>query len=458
MSKLFKRTAISVLCVILLACAVAVGTIFGLNSRANKITGIAGGNGGHSAVAGSVTITPDSFDKEYDMDGADCDAQAAIWTEAVTYSKNNGKTVRVNLISDWIAKNTNSYKSFGMGDCFSSGSTGNTYEGSIFVPLGANIIINLNGHTIDRNCQQTSTVSYGGVIWVEGTLEVRDDSFLYDSNGYDKGVIKGGLVGNGGAIGVGAGAKLTINGGTFTGNTATNTGGAIWGGANSEIVINYGCFVDNAASSIGGAICTNSRLIINDGYFKNNSQTNTTSPPALGAGGSGLYGGGALGISVTATLTVNGGLFDGNSAQCFGGCILFFGSGTINSTVTINGGTFTNNTALNANCGNGGVLYCDGPATLNINGGIFNNNRATYYGGVLSTYGVLNNLLPVVNISGGEFFSNQANAGSVIFINQATFNMSGGYMHDNIASVVPQTNSCASAAVFLFGCSPSNNS
>ncbi|MDE6001597.1 MAG: hypothetical protein K2G96_04695, partial [Clostridia bacterium] len=459
MSKLFKRTAISVLCAIMLACAVAVGTIFGLNSRANKINGIAGGNGGHSAVAGSVTITPDNFDKEYDMDGTDCAAQSAIWNEAINYSKTNGKTVRLNLMANWVALGNSNGTSFGTGDGFTTSITGNSmvagsgYAGSILVPTGAKVILNLNGYTIDRGSPNFLANSIGGVIYVQGTLEVRDDSFLYDSNGYDKGVIKGGQASYGGAIGLASGASLTVSGGTFTLNASAEAGGALCGfQTTSTITVNGGCFIDNGSVNYGGAIFSNGTVTINGGTFRDNYQSATTSVVAMASGGPGLYGGGVLAISPTSTLTINDGLFESNYSNCFGGVIIAYGNGTDCATVNIYGGTFNNNTALSTSCGNGGVLYCDGTVTVNIAGGVFSNNRVYYYGGVICTYGVLNNITTTLNISGGEFYNNQANAGSVIMMLAGYLNMSGGYMHDNVANVTPLgTASYYTGTIFMSG-------
>ncbi|MDE6597344.1 MAG: hypothetical protein K2K60_01730 [Clostridia bacterium] len=463
MSKLFKKVALSVLCAILLACTVTVGTILGLNSRANKIDGLADDNGGKHTAADTVTITPDNFDKEYVLDGANCTDQAAIWAEAIKYSKDNGKTVRLNLKTDWTATGNSSATSFGTdtgaGTSFTTNITGNSltsgsgYAGSILVPSGAKVILNLNGHTIDRGTPAHQALSIGGAIYVMGTLEVRDDSFQYDTNGYDKGVIKGGQSGYGGAIGVAAGATLTVNGGTFTLNAASVAGGAIYSHSSmANITVNGGYFINNGAVKYGGAIFTNGTLTVNNGTFKGNYQNSTVSESAMSTGGNGLCGGGALSSSPSGTINIYGGLFDGNYANCFGGAITCYGDGTNSSTLNITGGTFTNNEALSTGMGNGAVIYCDGPTTVNISGGVFSHNKAYFTGGVITTYGYLNGKSTNLTISGGEFFNNQACAGSVYFSYAGYLNMSGGYMHDNIASLAPINSSSRwTGAIFLDG-------
>ena len=117
------------------------------------------------------------------------------------------------LEDNWTAPANGSSTSFGTGTGFSNG--------RILVPEGANIILDLNGHTVDRGLNGKTAVENGGVISVAGTLEITDGS---SSNG----VITGGnTTVNGGGIYVDGGGMLTLSSGKITGNIS-NYGGGVY--------------------------------------------------------------------------------------------------------------------------------------------------------------------------------------------------------------------------------------
>ena len=129
---------------------------------------------------------------------------AAAWNTAVQESIDTGKQVTFTIEDNWTAPANGSSTSFGTGTGFSNG--------RILVPEGANIILDLNGHTVDRGLNGKTAVENGGVISVAGTLEITDGS---SSNG----VITGGnTTVNGGGIYVDGGGMLTLSSGKITGN------------------------------------------------------------------------------------------------------------------------------------------------------------------------------------------------------------------------------------------------
>ena len=118
------------------------------------------------------------------------------------------------------------------------------------IPEGKSIIIDLAGHTIDRN--RTSQDKNGHVFQVENgrTLVIKDSS----DDG--KGTIKGGWANNGGAINLSAGAECTIKGGNISGNKADN-GGGIFVHAGAKFEMSGGSIKSNNAISGGGIFMEN---------------------------------------------------------------------------------------------------------------------------------------------------------------------------------------------------------
>ena len=181
------------------------------------------------------------------VDPADCEKTANEWNAAVQESLNNGgKQVTFKLLRNWIANSDlANTTAFGDGVGFSAG--------RITVPEGADIILDLNGHTIDRNL--TDEIESGSVILVNGgTLTVEDGSAK------KTGKITGGMNSLGGGIHATIGSKLTINSGTITGNNSSNAGGVFVQGASNataatketKFIMNGGEISNNHTSSGGG--------------------------------------------------------------------------------------------------------------------------------------------------------------------------------------------------------------
>ncbi|MDE6690487.1 MAG: hypothetical protein K2K04_00805, partial [Clostridia bacterium] len=178
----------------------------------------------------------------------------------------------------------------------------------------------------------------------------------------------------GGAIDFAYGT-LTINKGTFEGNSAVN-GGAIYVTRNSKVIVNDGVFKNNGvvnttagvtrACTYGGAIsayydsATNlySNVTINGGTFTGNNAT---------------YGGAILAWS---DVTVNNGTFQSNTAT-YGSFMYASMSGKAKGNITINNCTATGNTAAGNATNGGGAVYCETNSVITIKGGKIQNNTTT---------------------------------------------------------------------------------
>jgi hypothetical protein len=155
-----------------------------------------------------------------------------------------------------------------------------------------------------------------------------------------------------GAISVVGTANLTVNGGTFTGNRATD-GAAISESytAANDLTVNGATFTGNRATDAGGAIWDN-------------------------------YGAGDL--------TVNGATFTGNTAMNAGGAI-FDNSG---NGLVMNGGTFTRNYAPQ-----GGAIFNNANGGEFITRAVFRGNKAVTGGGIYNNSELL---ITNSNISGND--------------------------------------------------------
>lgn len=180
-------------------------------------------------------------------------------------------------------------------------------EGYIYVPSGKTAVIDLNGHTISRNL--TEAASTGHVLSNNGTLKIKDSAGTGSiTGGY---AVKGGGVYNNGT--------LTIEGGNFVKNRASEEGGAVFNAKNATLTITGGVFRMNKAETYGGGAITN-------------------------------FG----------TMDMSGGTVLGNEAATNGGGVWTGNTGTLNLT----GGTITTNLAQDKGSG----VYSSADGTLNMSG------------------------------------------------------------------------------------------
>lgn len=212
----------------------------------------------------------------------------------------------------------------------------------------------------------------GGAIWNDvGKLNILNSIFTGNSVP---------LGGGAGAIGYNGGTSRLTNS-TFKNNSA-EIGGAICGWGN--LTVTNSTFIFNSVESIdyanGGAICSGSGItkVINSTFYKNK-----------GTGGGAIY---SSGLSVT------GSIFKGNTAE-YGGAIINQGRN-----LTITNSIFKDNTA-----GHFGGAICSGAGGLTyVKDSIFTNNSAALYGGGILFFGY------TLNVKGSTFTSNTAQNGGAI--------------------------------------------
>ena len=210
--------------------------------------------------------------------------------------------------------------------------------GELRIPAGKALTIDLDGITLDRNADQSSSqpTDGGNVIWVSSgaTLTLKNSG---DTTSY----IKGGFASQGG--GIYNEGTLNIEGDIRVADNKALSGGGIYNVG--TLNMSGGSVIGNTATNDGGGIGIGGGAV-------NMSGGSVTGNGAAGEGG---------GISVVGgTLNVNGGSVSGNTAARDGGGINVAG-GALN----LYGGSVTSNTAQEA----GGSIAVQGAqCAVNIKG------------------------------------------------------------------------------------------
>ena len=305
--------------------------------------------------------------------------------------------------------------------------TAGSKDDRIKVNNGKTVIIDLFGHTLNRN--RSSSDSDGHVIQVMSGGNLT----LADTRGGGK--ITGGYANNGGGINVSEGGICTITGGTITGNKASIDGGGIC--VKGTLIATGGTIVGNSASDTGGAIFVggNGTIRLTNITIANNTSKN--------------YGGG-LNIHVKDNNSwIRDSFIIGNTAKDDNGGAIYFNESSRTLTVerTIisgnscsdNGGAIYNNdgTLVLTNCEiynntadeDGGAIY-NNDATVTINGGVISSNTCKKSGGAIRAYD------GNTNINDVTFTGNVAkeNGGAIYQNNGGTVSINGCVMEGNTAS------------------------
>ena len=156
-----------------------------------------------------------------------------------------------------------------------------TLSKQLTINAGRTVTIDLNGHKLQRNV--TENAQYNMVIDNFGSLTIDDGS------GTNSGQITGGRATYGGGICCEAGSTLTFNGGTITGNMASNAGGGIY-------------VKDGATANVTGGVITGNTAITNGGGIYDEGTLNMQGNPIV----SDNHNGSALNnLYLTAGKTVN---------------------------------------------------------------------------------------------------------------------------------------------------------
>lgn len=330
------------------------------------------------------------------------DQIAAAWTSAVEESIRTGKQVTFTLEDNWTAAVSGSATSFGTGTAF--------INGAICVPKGADIVLDLNGHIIDRGLEGRTAVDYGYVISVAGELKISDGSATAN------GVITGGnnsLAGGGVYVySDRASAIFTMTGGTISGNYGVSGGGIYVEAA--ECVIEGGMITDNNARC-GGGIFTcyteNTPVLIKGGKINGNIADQ----------------GGGIGATDYGKFIVSGGDISYNEATTNGAGAYI----DVGAFLTLTGGTVSNNSNITAT--NDCAAVYIGGSKFEMSGGAISDNdvKGTYGGGVLVTTSsefVMND----GTISGNTVTrGGTQKQGGGVCVNGGTFTMNGGDITEN---------------------------
>jgi len=260
---------------------------------------------------------------------------------------------------------------------------------SIYIFQGEKILIDLNGHTIDRG--QTQAVSYSSCFYVHGVLFITDSKFvanadnikaqvknIYENKGaktnaqiiaelstINCGKITAGMTtGHGGAINikgtteVAAGQVYFYGGMIYNCNSTSDSGGGgIYGYYGSALYFYDGIIAASFASR-GGAVSIDGKCTITNGLFVGNSATLST------------VGGGAIYIDGGANTLSDIEVLYNDAVGRGGGLYLRNGIHDIDN-VKIN-----NNQALYA-----AGMYINQNARVDINTSEINNNLADTFGG-----------------------------------------------------------------------------
>ena len=236
--------------------------------------------------------------------------------------------------------------------------------------------LTLNGDNVARDGGHLIAVAGTGSVAGNGTVKIYDGTTLQNARSNNT---------FGGAIVVGQGGYLEMNGGTIT-----------------------NCGVEGGSVNFGGgvAVISGGSFTMNEGTISNcYAETDYASSWQVPAGA-----GGAVFVGQGSTFTMNGGSLTGNSASADGGAVAVIAS-------------------LDSCYDHGAYGYLD--SRFEMNGGTISGNNAGYVGGgvaVLGTYVDAYGLCsataaagrpeePGIYINGGTISSNHAKEGGGVFLN-----------------------------------------
>lgn len=339
----------------------------------------------------------------------------------------------------------------------------------------------INKVTIRDHTITSTTANRGAGLYVAGTaggsgqITIGEGAVIKNNKATSTGGIGGGIY-------VAAGSKVTMEGGSITGNQAATYGGGIYLAVDSSNS-NYDILTMKNTANVSGNSCSSQgagiyvaggNVKILGGYIGNNKTptegggiynaggTITFSDGTIGNNEASSYGGGVYlksgefiingeeatlfanrankggGLYVdNGKFTMSNGKIKTNHASSDGGGV-YIREGAQNHTIT--GGDFLNNSAgsfsptdsgtWNSGWGGGLYIHCSS-ATLTVNGGFFRNNHAGKGGGIY-----VNAPSSTVNIENVGTENNQSTFGAFMFVEagkKATVNLNGGDIMTNFS-------------------------
>ena len=257
--------------------------------------------------------------------------------------------------------------------------TGDDPDGGAIRNIGT---LEIKGGFIYRNkakwgggIHSTSNLTISGATITENKADDTGGGVL--TYGCDNVQIKSGEISKneakqGGGIYISSG-KITMTGGTITGNKALETAGYSGGGGvritktNTVFIMSGGTISDNEAAADGGGVCTTGQFYM-------------TGADAVISGNKATYGGGVYAEYENAVFEMSGGTISGNEAKFLAGGVYV----QKHSRFSMSGGKIINNTVLkrdNGHDGQGGGIFVYDEGSLNISGGTISGNKAPAQGG-----------------------------------------------------------------------------
>lgn len=266
------------------------------------------------------------------------------------------------------------------------GNTAN-YGGGAIYNAGT---LNLVGNSISYNtatAKSAAPYSLGGGVYNSGTLTLTDNSM--DHNYADGG---GAIYNYGWGSG---GAKLTMNSGRISDNTARFNGGAIWN--DGVFTLNSGS-LDRNSAMYGGAVFNWGIFDQLGGSMTYNHAIRSATPDPRQPAYYGGAGGAVFSDDNIGAYNIKGGSIKYNTADHLGGGVYQSGR------CTMTGGEISYNHAQH---GGGMVNDIESAGYFTMSGGSIDHNTADLYGGGLLNYGT-------ATLKGGSISNNQAKLGGGI--------------------------------------------
>ncbi|MCL2426075.1 MAG: hypothetical protein FWD05_07035 [Oscillospiraceae bacterium] len=373
------------------------------------------GNSAVITVDGTFTLDGPTLTRQaaYSGPGVNVNSGGAFTMNSGTIrNQNNGVNVRPNAtftMNNGVIENNRGMTGAGVNIPLMA--PGNATDGRFYM-FGGQIINNV------------ATLAGGGGVTSAGTFIMHN------------GLISGNEAlgtGHGGGVNIAGGsaspANFIMHGGTINNNrTTVNHGGGVYIGPFDSFVMNYGTISNNTAGGNwgGGGVASLGQFTMHDGHiFGNTSLTD-------GGGVSGtltmingtirnntaVRGGG---VAADWNLNITGGLIHNNIATGAGGGGVFVPAFAGN--VNIGNATIRDNTALN---GNGGGVFSNHSVT--VSNTIIRNNTAENGGGVAVSNSTF-------NMNGGSINNNDASlyGGGIYAFHNGVVNLNSGYIVDNFA-------------------------
>ena len=280
--------------------------------------------------------------------------------------------------------------------------------------------VNLQNGLIQRNKTTSTSAGKGGGVYVNNSTFKMTGGTIGGTTTSDANTVP---FQGGGVYITGESAKVQVQGGTISYNTATGAngdGGGIYVAsthADGTSVSNSSNITNNTANHDGGGLyVANGKLTVDASTISSNTATN-------GSGG---------GVYAVGTVTVTGGTISGNHADktgddCGLGGGIYADAGS--NTITIeSGSSITGNTAQHG----AGLYAASGTVDVKTNSTITSNAASQNGGGIYANGGTVN--VSATTTTTEILKQNTAVNGGGIYANGGTVNFSNGVIKNNYAS------------------------